>query len=552
MSRKKTVKVVNVINPIVSAINNKHTGRKIKMVAAYCRVSSNHIEQKSSYLAQIDEYTNRIKKNSEWEFAGIYADEGKSGTRLKGRLQFNKMIKDCKEGKIDLIITKSISRFARNVEVSVKVVRELKAIGVEVFFEKENISSFDGKSEMIFTILASVAQEESRNISENSYWGIEKKMKSGHAIVNCNRFLGYDKDEEGNLVINEKEAEVVRYIYKLYLEGYGYSAIAKKLESKKFLTGAGKSKWHGSTVSGILKNEKYCGHLLLQKTYTIDYLTHKRAENKGQLPKYEVKDNHEPIISEETWLAVQKKIEEKFENYSGGNMDRTKYISRYGFSGRLICNHCGDTLKRRHWNVGTVAERIVWQCNGYIRGGKRTCDTKAVGDITIKMAFVDLYNQIIADKGKFFDSFIKTIENVIKNSPDKENYKDVEKDIKQIDCEISELIQMKIRNEISLDDFNREYTKINECKDKLLGVRSAFIEEQVSTGDKKQKIARIKEIICSNDNPLTDYEDDLFISLIQKVMVDNPVTFTFVLQNGMEIPIDATKHHDGRQYKNKK
>lgn len=550
MAKKK--KVVIITEPTIIETESHSSNILKKRVAAYCRVSSNHIEQKSSYLAQVDEFTKTIKSTKGWEFAGIYGDEGKSGVGSEERLGFNQMIKDSKDGKIDLILTKSISRFARNVEISVKIVRELKKYGVEVRFEKENISSFDGKSEMIFTILASVAQEESRNISENTTWGIRKRMKDGKEIVNCKRFLGYDKNEDGNLVINEEEAEVVRFIYDSYLKGFGYSKIAKMLESKGYKTGAGETKWHGSTVSGILGNEKYYGHLTLQKTVTIDYKTGKRVVNNNKSPRYDIEDNHDPIISKEKWLAVQKLKEEKFQIYSGNNKDRNKYVTRYAFSGKLICNHCGDTLKRRHWNVGTPSQRIVWQCNGYIRGGKRTCDTKAVGDTTIKMAFVDLYNELITNKGNFFDTFIKTIEGVVKKSPQKTDYKQLEKSLKKLEGDISELIQMKVRKEIAIEDFNREYALYNEYRDRLLESKKSFINEQITESDIKGKNEMIKKMIYSNSNPITEFSENLFIDLVEKVMVEDPVTFTFVLKNSMEIPVNASKYHDGRKYLNKK
>lgn len=291
MKKNENKKQVKIIQALPTVNDDGKSINSRKRVAAYCRVSSSHLEQ-------IDEYKKRIKNNPDWEFVAIYAVEAKSGTNTKTRVEFNRIIQDCEDGKVDLLLTKSISRFARNVEDSVGTVRLLKSIGVEVFFEKENIYSFDSKSGMIFTILASVAQEESRNIAENSSWGIKKKMRDGKIIINHNRFLGYDKNEEG---------ETVRYIFERYLQGAGYTTIARELQDKGALTGSGNTRWHGSTVSGILQNEKYYGNLLQQKTYTVDFFLHKRVDNKGQKEQYLVENNHPAIVSKEMWLAAKKK-----------------------------------------------------------------------------------------------------------------------------------------------------------------------------------------------------------------------------------------------------
>ncbi len=545
MKIKKQVEVIEAL-PNISLSGNEE--RAIKKVAAYCRVSSDHIEQKTSYDAQIDEYTKRIKSNPDWEFVGIYADEAKTGTNTKNRLEFNRMIFDCERGNIDLILTKSISRFARNVEDSIRTVRKLKSYGVEVFFEKENISSLDGKSDMLFSILASVAQEESRNISDNCTWGIRKKMRDGVPIVNHNRFLGYDKDENGELVINEEEAKTVRYIFNRYLEGVGYKTIARELEAKGCLTGAGKTKWHDSTIRGILENEKYYGELLQQKTVTVDYLTHKRVDNKGQMEQFLIKENHQPIVSKEIWLAVKKKREEKFLATSGSDTNKERYASKYAFSGKLICSNCGSTLKRRTWNARTPSERIVWQCNDYIDKGKRTCDLRAVGDLTIKRAFVDLYNGILDDKSTFFDTFLATIEKVIKKGSDKGKYEKAQKEIKVIDDKISKLVQMKINEEISIDDFKREYESLNTYKEKFVEIRNNFIECEINGNEKLRKISLIKEIINTNNNPLKEFDDQIFKAIVDKVIIINPISFKFVLVNGIEIPVDAKEYRDGRKY----
>lgn len=266
-----------------------------KRMAAYCRVSTDQLEQLSSYEAQVNYYTNFITNHPDYEMAGIYADEGISGTNTKKREQFNKMIEDCKAGKIDVVITKSISRFARNTLDCLNYVRLLKDLGIGVIFEKENINSLDSKGEVLLTILSSLAQDESRSISENSTWGIRRRFEQGKVQVNQTKFLGYDKDENGDLIINEKQAKIVRRIYNDYLDGKGPNRIAKDFEKEKVPKWDGTYKWYESSIRKMLSNEKYKGDALLQKTYTVDFLSKKRAENDGEVPQYYVENSHPAI-----------------------------------------------------------------------------------------------------------------------------------------------------------------------------------------------------------------------------------------------------------------
>ena len=277
-------------------------------VAAYCRVSTDSDEQATSYDAQVEHYTELIQKNPEWEFAGIYADDGISGTNTKKREDFNRMIDDCEAGNIDMIITKSISRFARNTLDCLKYIRKLKEKNIPVFFEKESINTMDAKGEVLITIMASLAQQESQSLSQNVKLGLQFRYQSGQVQVNHNHFLGYTKDADGNLIIDPEQAEVVKRIYREYLEGYSMDRIAKGLEADGILTGAGKTKWWTSTINKILRNEKYIGDALLQKTYTTDFLNKTRVKNNGIVPQYYVEGNHEAIIPKDIFLRVQEEL----------------------------------------------------------------------------------------------------------------------------------------------------------------------------------------------------------------------------------------------------
>lgn len=275
-------------------------------VAAYCRISTNHEEQESSLETQISYYGKLIAGHEDWELVKIYAERA-SGTQLKKRPEFMQMIKACKQGKIDLILTKSISRFGRNMLDTLRTLYELFNLGVKIYFEKENLNNFDKEMRTMMGIYAGFAQEESKNMSDNIKWGIRGRMREGKVCLNCTRFLGYDKDENGRLVVVESEAVIVRIIFELYLKGFGVRRIKKFLEENGIKTVTGKDVWSTSTIDRILSNEKYVGDVLMQKSFTEDFLTGKRSKNDGELSMYFIENDHEAIIEREIFEAVQKR-----------------------------------------------------------------------------------------------------------------------------------------------------------------------------------------------------------------------------------------------------
>jgi len=387
-------------------------------MAAYCRVSTDQLEQLSSYEAQVNYYTNYINNSSEYEMVKVYADEGISGTNTKKREQFNKMIEDCKAGKIDLIITKSISRFARNTLDCLNYVRMLKDLRIGVIFEKENINTLDSKGEVLLSILSSLAQDESRSISENSTWGIRRRFEQGKVTVNHTKFMGYDKDEEGNLIINEKQAKIVRRIYTDYLNGKGPNRIAKELEEEGVLNWNGKAKWYESSIRKMLSNEKYKGDALLQKTYTVDFLSKKRAVNKGEIPSYYVEESHPAIIDKDTWEAVQLEMKRRKAFAEKYNISKLDYATVDNpFAGRVICGHCGSTFGRKVWNsTDERNRRVIWRCNKkYSVKGKKGCENKHIDNRVLYKVFVETFNAMIENKDYFMEKWKKEVmsENVL-------------------------------------------------------------------------------------------------------------------------------------------
>ena len=397
------VMVIPAKKKIGNTNRKKDTKPKLR-VAAYCRVSTDSDEQATSYEAQVEHYTEYIKRNPDWEFAGIYADDGISGTNTKNREEFNRLIKDCETGSIDMVITKSISRFARNTLDCLKYIRRLKEKNIPVFFEKESINTMDAKGEVLITIMASLAQQESQSLSQNVKLGLQFRYQNGQVQINHNRFLGYTKDENGNLVIDPEQAEVVKRIYREYLNGYSMDKIASGLEADGILTGAGKKKWWTSTINKILRNEKYMGDAILQKTYTSDFLTKKTEKNTGQITQYYVENDHEPIIEKDFWNAVQMEVQRRKEFMETQNL-RTmgRYTDEQPFSSRVLCGTCGTIFWRRTLTRNGKRTK-VWMCSQrYRQKGVVGCSSETLKEEALHNTFIKAWNGIIENRSKYVE-----------------------------------------------------------------------------------------------------------------------------------------------------
>ena len=375
-------------------------------MAAYCRVSTDQDEQLSSYENQVRYYKEYIQQNPLYELVDIYADEGISGTNTKKRTEFNRLIADCRKGKVDRIIVKSISRFSRNTLDCLKYVRELKELGIGVTFEKENIDSLDAKGEVLLTILSSLAQDESRSISENATWGIRKKFERGEVRVNTTKFMGYDKDENGKLIIVPEQAETVKMIYKKFLEGFSPESIARYLNENDICGWTGKANWYPSAIQKMLQNEKYKGDALLQKTFTVDFLTKKRSVNDGQVNQYYVEDSHEAIIDKEAWELVQLELvrrkafreEHQLNFYIMQNKDNP-------FTTKVFCAECGSAFGRKNWTTSR-GKRPVWQCNNrYKVKGVQGCTNRHIDEETLQQAFLRALEILRENKEKLRDKW---------------------------------------------------------------------------------------------------------------------------------------------------
>ncbi|GFH40273.1 recombinase family protein [Lactococcus insecticola] len=369
-------------------------------VAAYARVSTEKDAQQNSLKAQKSYYIDLIDNNPKWEFAGLYADEGISGTSFGRRTAFNAMIANAKAGFIDMIVTKSISRFARNTVDTLTIIRELKSIGVAVWFEKESIDTLDAKGEFIITLLSSLAQEESRSISENCTWGQRKRFSDGKATVPFARFIGYNRGRNGEFIVNEEQAVTVRAIYAMYIIGFPISAIKQKLEALRIPSPGDKENWNIGNIQSILRNEKYKGDALLQKTYTVDFLTKRKKKNEGELPQYYVSEHHEAIVSSTIFNFVQEKLESE---------RGKKRMALTPFSSKLICEVCGSYYGPRVWHADKIGKhkKKVWQCKHLT-----ACGTPHVEDERLQQVCRDLVCDKIA-KSDVRENLIGIISSVV-------------------------------------------------------------------------------------------------------------------------------------------
>jgi len=498
-----------------------------RRVAAYARVSTDHEDQQSSYEAQVDYYTHFIKERADWEFVDIYADEGITGTSIKHREGFKRMIQDALDGKIDLIVTKSVSRFARNTVDSLTTIRNLKEKGVECFFEKENIWTFDGKGELLITIMSSLAQEESRSISENCTWGQRKRMADGRVSVPFEHFLGYDRGEHGELVINEEQAKTVRLIYDLFLQGLTPHSIAKRLTEMGIPTPRKKAVWNQTTVRSILTNEKYKGDALMQKCYTENFITKKQLVNRGVLPQYYVEGNHEAIIAPETFELVQQEIarrQQKGGRYSGVDI----------FASRLVCGECGSYYGAKVWHSNSKYRRVIYRCNHKYQEG-HTCTTPHVTEDEIKLGFVSALNKLLDCK----DEVIANLEAM---SDMLFSTKELEKESQRLQGElelVDELIQRAIEENARVAQDQQAYKRhFDELIEKQENLKNQLDDIDGQISSRVSRCAAMRQFISTlkkQEGLASEFDPTLWGILLDHVTIHSKDDVRFTFKDGTEI-----------------
>lgn len=524
MATRQVTVIPATVNPMTHMVNNSVTRRR---VAGYARVSTDSEEQLTSYEAQVDYYTNYINSKPEWQFVKVYTDEGISAVNTKHREGFNQMVSDALDGKIDLIVTKSVSRFARNTVDSLITVRKLKEKGVEVYFEKENIYTLDSKGELLITIMSSLAQEESRSISENVTWGQRKRFADGKVTMPFKHFLGYDMGEEGIPVINEKEAEVVRLIYKLFLHGKTSVGICRHLESLGIPTPSGKHKWRQSTVLSILQNEKYKGDALLQKRFTVDFLTKKQKVNEGEVPQYYVEGIHPAIIIPIEFDMVQAEIARRQglgRSYSGTSI----------FASKLICGDCGGFYGKKVWHSTDVYRREIWRCNNKFNGEAK-CETPTLDTNTIQRLFLKAYNRLMGSREQLIQAcevMRTTVNDCEKLDAEIET---LNEEIQVVAELVNQCIKENATTEQSQENYTRNYNRLVSRYEKAV-VRLKDITAERDKRNQRDRELRIF-MVSLKEKPLVieKFDEELWICLLESATVyaDGQIIFRF--KDGTEI-----------------
>lgn len=520
---------------VIPATFNPRTRRPIQQVsrrrvAGYARVSTDSDEQFTSYEAQVDYYTRFISDNPEWQFVKVYTDEGLSGLNTKRRDGFNEMIEDALAGKIDLIVTKSVSRFARNTVDSLSTIRKLKNKGVECYFEKEQIFTFDGKGELLLTIMASLAQEESRSISENVTWGRRKQFSDGKVSLPYGQFLGYRKGPDGLPEIVPEEAKTVREIYKLFIDGKSTSFIAKYLTQKEIPSPGGKSKWQIRTVESILTNEKYKGSALLQKTFTVDFLTKKMKANEGEVPQYFVADSHPAIIDPKEWSKVQTEMQRR-------KINPRRHNCQSPFSGKIICGDCGKYYGSKVWHSTDQYRRVIWQCNGKFKGNEK-CRTPHLTEDQIKESFVIALSSLLENRETLLEDG-RAIKSELGNCSEidtKINMALQEMDV--VAGLIKKYIEDNASQTLDQESYSKRYDGLVERYETLKNKHAGYMRERENRQLKADVLSGFLFDITELDCLDITFNESHWNRTIDHVTVYSDERLVFSFQNGKEITVE--------------
>lgn len=491
-------------------------------VCAYCRVSTDDEEQLTSYEAQIGYYTEKIQSNPEWQFVEVFADEGISGVMTKKRDDFNRMIEMCREGKIDRILTKSISRFARNLVDSIKYIRELKSLGVSVYFEKENIDTGEMTSEMMVALYSVFAQAESESHSNNIKLGKRFGFKLGRVPMMYNNLMGYRKGTDGEPEIVPEEAEIIRLIFRKFLDGMSYGAIAKYLKAQGIKTKKGKTDWSTSVIMNILTNEKFKGDVLVQKTYIVDLFTKKSARNTGELPMYYIKNHHIPIIEPAVYDMVQVELARRNSLKSTSDKNTTmksKYSSKYALTGLVVCGDCGAKYRRITW-ARNGTKKIVWRCTSRIDYGKKYC-TKSVTieEDRLHSAIVSAMNSLLDNSEKIKALIHGSIAEILTAPDTEKQILGLTSSIKMKNAEIVDIIREGVEKRedraIISERCKEKHDEVSKLQAKLNAATAKQQMENLQTG----QLREIYDAINRIPGKFTEYDDEVARMMISKVKI---------------------------------
>ncbi len=509
-------------------------------VAAYCRVSTDDEEQLTSYEAQKNYYTDKIMTNKEWTMAGIFADEGITGTSARKRPEFLRMIRQCKQGKIDIVLTKSISRFARNTVDCLNYVRALKELGIAVIFEKENMNTLEIDSEILITMLGAFAQSESESISANVRWGIRQAMKEGKATIQYKYLYGYRKGDDGKPEIIPDQAEVVRKIYDLFLSGTPVRGIQEYLNTSALPNINGEPKWARSSIDSILTNEKYCGDVLLQKTYIDDCINKKVKKNTGQLPMYLVQNHHEGIISRETFDAAQAELSRRNAGRSPSKKNaptgRSRYSSKYALSDRLYCGECGTRYQRCTWRNRDGSKRIVWRCVSRVDYGSKYChDSPTLDEEPLHRAVLAAINSAVNDKDNIVYNLKAAMEKELAPVVGQQlSLSEIDRQLEQLNAEFSKVLAeaSESGNQAAYSDRFRD---IMQHQTELKAQRNEIQRMLAESGKAAAHIEQCRQAAETTPATITEWDEALIRQVVESVTVETCNEVIVALKSGASI-----------------
>ena len=544
MERMNTApKRVRTIPATVQPLNVYSTEYLLKRVAAYCRVSTKQEEQLNSYETQVRYYTDRINREPGWKLAGIYADKGITGTSMKKRDEFNKLIRQCKRGKVDMIIVKSISRFARNTLDCLKITRMLRELKVDVYFEEQNLHSIDPSSEFYITIYGSVAQSESENISHNVAWGKARSAKNGNVFFAYKSFLGYRRGADGKPEIDPEQADTVRRIYDRFLAGNSLQQIANGLTADGIPTPMGRTVWQASVVQSILSNEKYKGDALLGKTYVEDCISKKVRVNAGERPQYYVENNHPAIIDAATFARVQEELARRASKrkvkQTGTTTEQGKYCGKYALTELLICGECGTPYRRCTWTVGGK-KRIVWRCINRLDYGKKYCHhSPTMEEAPLQNAIMDAVLKTAQIDPNILQTLKQHIQLGLGAGAGEDKSVEIQIRIAQIDQEFKNLLNSvtaENQQELLTDPRIKELMTEKRQLEKELAEYAAAEQHRQNTASRLDNIFTILDGM--KNHPLT-YDDAVVRQILQCVIVESKEKVKVVFIGGMEVEAEV-------------
>lgn len=531
-------KRVTVIEPKRSIVVDKAKYEQLR-VAAYCRVSTDSEEQLTSYKTQMKVYSEMIAAKKEWQFAGLYADEGISGTRADKRPEFNRMINDCLAGKIDYIITKSVSRFARNTVDCLDTVRMLKSRGIGVFFEEQNIDTLKSDSELYLVIYAGFAQSESESISKNITWSYRKNFEDGKAIFIYKRLLGYQKGEDGKPEIVPSEAEYVKRIFDMFLSGQPVELISKTLRNENIVIPGKNFTFSKAMIMSILRNEKYCGDCILQKSVTVDCISKTRKANEGEAPMYIVENNHPAIISRELFNRAQEEISRR--NVTAPKSQKTsitatgKY-SRYALSEVLKCAECGTRYRRCTW-TSHYQRRIVWRCISRLDYGTKHCpDSITVHEPALHAAIVRALNRFNEENEATYLTLMKaTIGDAIGLNGGSDEIDLLTRRIEALNKRMITMVNEAIQRGEDIESNEIDFKEISEEIEQLNRRIQAIQESQTDSESLQERLSKIQETIDNRERNKYCYDDAIVRQMIECIQVHKDGKLTIIFGGGYEI-----------------